>query len=148
MKVTADTNVLVRAITLDDDTQSPVAVDILRQAELVAVPVAALCELVWVLTRGYGLTRADAATAVRAVTQASNVVTNTTAVGAGLAILDAGGDFADGVIAHDGERLGAETFVTFDRQAAHLLARTGLVTRNLEPTSSSDGLNPERGVET
>jgi predicted nucleic-acid-binding protein len=133
MKVIVDTNVLVRAVTLDDDAQSPVAASTLRQAELVAVPVPVLCELVWVLTRGYDLTRAQAAAAVRALTQATNVVTDSAAVDAGLAVLDAGGDFADGAIAHQGAALGADTFVTFDRQAARLVAETGTPARLLEP---------------
>ena len=133
VKITADTNVLVRAVTLDDDEQSPVAASTLRQAELVAVPVPVLCELVWVLTRGYGLTRAQAAAAVRTLTQASNVVTDAAAVETGLAVLDAGGDFADGAIAHDGATLGADTFVTFDRQAARLVAEVGVPARLLGP---------------
>jgi hypothetical protein len=32
-------------------------------------------------------------------------------------MLDAGGDFADGVIAYEGKWLGAETFVSFDKKA-------------------------------
>jgi predicted nucleic-acid-binding protein len=36
--------------------------------------------------------------------------------------LDAGGDFADGIIAYAGRWLGAETFVSFDRKAVRLLA--------------------------
>jgi predicted nucleic-acid-binding protein len=43
------------------------------------------------------------------------------AVEAGLASLRAGGDFADGVIAHEGRRMGADVFVSFDRRAVALL---------------------------
>jgi len=39
---------------------------------------------------------------------------NRPAAEAGLALLEAGGDFADGVIAHEGRWLGAEAFVSFD----------------------------------
>jgi len=39
-------------------------------------------------------------------------------------MLDAGGDFADGVIAHEGAWLGG-TFVSFDRQAVTLLQAQG-----------------------
>ncbi|MCL2091068.1 MAG: type II toxin-antitoxin system VapC family toxin [Micrococcales bacterium] len=131
MKVTADTNVLVRAVTSDDDVQSPLAAGTLRDAELVAVPIPVLCQLVWVLTRGYDLTRTQVAAAVRALTQAANVVTDSAAVDAGLAVLDAGGDFADGAIAHHGTALGADTFVTFDRQAARLVAGAGIPARLL-----------------
>ncbi len=47
--------------------------------------------------------------AVRAI--APNVVVNRPAAEAGLALLDAGGDFADGVIAYEGSWLGADTLI-------------------------------------
>lgn len=47
---------------------------------------------------------------------------------AGLAMMDAGGDFADGVIAYDGAVWG-ECLVTFDRRAASLLAARGETVR-------------------
>ena len=50
---------------------------------------------------------------------------------AGLAVLEAGGDFADGVIAHEGQWLGGETFVSFDVQAVRLLDRSGVKARLL-----------------
>lgn len=53
MKVTADTNVLVRAIIGDDPAKSPVAQAELERADLVAVTVPVLCEFVWVLSKGY-----------------------------------------------------------------------------------------------
>jgi predicted nucleic-acid-binding protein len=43
------------------------------------------------------------------------------AIEAGLSALDAGGDFADGVIAYEGNWLGAEEFVSFDSKAVSLL---------------------------
>jgi len=46
-------------------------------------------------------------------------------VEAGLSVLDAGGDFADGVIAYDGSWLGGESFVSFDQKAVKLLAAQG-----------------------
>ena len=49
----------------------------------------------------------------------------------GLALLKAGGDFADGVIAYEGSWLGAEAFVSFDRQAVELLAANGRAARLL-----------------
>jgi len=39
--------------------------------------------------------------------------------------VEAGGDFADGVIAIEGERLGGRTFATFDRKAARIFAASG-----------------------
>jgi predicted nucleic-acid-binding protein len=47
----------------------------------------------------------------------TNVIVEHAAVGAGLDVLDAGGDFADGVIAYQGNRLGGEIFMSFDKRA-------------------------------
>jgi predicted nucleic-acid-binding protein len=46
-------------------------------------------------------------------------------------MLDAGGDFADGVIAYEGRWLGAETFVSFDKKAVEMLAAQGQAARLL-----------------
>lgn len=62
---------------------------------------------------------------IRRLMNASNVVANRPAVDAGLALLDEGGDFADGVIAYEGRWLGAETFVSFDKEAVKLLTARG-----------------------
>jgi hypothetical protein len=37
----------------------------------------------------------------------------------------AGGDFADGLIAYEGNWLGAETFVSFDKRAVSLITKQG-----------------------
>jgi predicted nucleic-acid-binding protein len=52
-------------------------------------------------------------------------VINRPATEAGLALLDAGGDFADGVIAYEGNWLGADTFVSFDKKAVKLIEAQG-----------------------
>jgi predicted nucleic-acid-binding protein len=121
VKVTLDTNVLVRLATQDDAAQAAKALQVLQNATLIAVPTPALCELVWVLLRGYRYTAAQVAEAVRTLIQVRNVVCHTPTVLAGLALLEAGGDFADGAIAYEGELLGGPEFVTFDQQAARLL---------------------------
>jgi len=120
VKITADTNILVRALTDDDPAQSPRAQAELAQADLVAIPSVALCELVWVLTRGYRLPAATVADAIRRLLAATDVAVDRRSAEAGLAMLDAGGDFADGVIAHEGAWQGAEAFVSFDCQAVAL----------------------------
>ena len=121
MKVTLDTNVLARLATQDDAEQTALALQALQKTSLMAVPTTALCEMVWVLLRGYHYTPAQVAHAVRTLLQVSQVVCNIPAVLAGLALLESGGDFADGVIAFEGELLGGQAFVTFDQQAAKLL---------------------------
>lgn len=121
MKVTLDTNVLVRLATQDDPAQAALAQKALQKAELIAVPTPALCELVWVLLRGYRYTPQQVAHALRALLQVNQVVCHTPVVLAGLAMLQSGGDFADGVIAFEGNLLGGSEFVSFDQQAVRLL---------------------------
>ncbi|MER8991520.1 type II toxin-antitoxin system VapC family toxin [Mesorhizobium sp. M0678] len=125
MRVTADTNVLLRAYVADDEGQAAIAVDLLAKADIVAVSLQALCEFAWVLARQYQTEREDIAAAIRALLNTANVVVSRPAIEAGLSVLDAGGDFADGVIAFDGGWLGGETFVSFDRKAVKLLSAQG-----------------------
>lgn len=125
MRITVDTNVLARAVLRDDKRQSAAAIRVLKEASLIAVPLPCLCELVWVLRRGAGLPRAEVSDAIRALINAGNVVANRPAVEAGLAVHDAGGDFADGAMAHEGSWLGGETFVSFDKEAVKRLSAQG-----------------------
>ena len=131
MKITADTNVLVRAITGDDERQSKVAQAELAKANVVALALPALCELVWVLTRGYKISVPEIAETIRRLINTANVVVNRPAAEAGLALLDAGGDFADGVIAYEGSWLGSDTFISFDKKAVKLMEAQGQSTRLL-----------------
>lgn len=125
MKIIADTNVLLRVIVADDASQSEAALAALEQADLVAVSLHALCELVWVLHRSYDVSRADIAVAIRHLVNTQNIVLNRPAVEVGLSVLDSGGDFADGVIDFEGQWLGGETFVSFDQKAVALLTAQG-----------------------
>src|SRR5438067_9633789 len=106
MKITADTNVLVRALTEDHAEQSKAAQLALSRAEIVALTIPTLCELVWVL-QGYKIRPDDIAEKIRDLLNSSNIVANRPAAEAGLAVLDEGGDFADGAIAYEGTWLGA-----------------------------------------
>ena len=89
MNIIVETNVLLRAMIFDHDTESPIA-----QAFLAANDV-------------------------------TTVTLDRAAVEAGLAFLEAGGDFADGIIEFEGRRLGGETFATFDRRAAVIVRERG-----------------------
>jgi len=131
VKITADTNVLVRAAVQDDPHQARQAANILRRADMVAVPVPVVCEFVWVLRRGYKKSASDVSDAIRRLAKSANVVMNRPAIEAGLSVLDAGGDFADGVIAYEGDWLGAEEFVSFDAKAVSVLQSQGSRTRLL-----------------
>ncbi|HMO30488.1 type II toxin-antitoxin system VapC family toxin [Enterovirga sp.] len=125
MRIAADTNVLVRVFVADDERQAECATEALAAADLVAVSLQSLCEFCWVLARGYGVARSDIAAAIRKLLDTENVAVDRSAVEAGLAILEGGGDFADGIVAHEGRRLGGAVFVSFDRKAVALVAAQG-----------------------
>jgi len=125
MKITPDTKVLVRLVIGDDEVQQIKAAEVLESAELVAISVHSLCEFVWVLQRSYKVARADISMSIRRLLDMRNVVANRPTIEAGLAMLDAGGDFADGVIAFDGQWLGGETFASFDKDAVDRLKTRG-----------------------
>ncbi len=125
MKITADTNVLVRAAVQDDLHQARRAAKVLQEVDLVAVPIPVLCEFVWVLRRGYKKSVSDASDAIHRLMNSTNVVMNRPAVDAGLSVFNAGGDFADGIIAYEGDWLGAEEFVSFDSKAVSILQSQG-----------------------
>lgn len=131
MKVSVDTNVLARAVLQDDAAQGEAASRLLREANLIAVPLPCLCELVWILRRGARLSKEDVAQTLRDLLAAGNVEMNRPAVEAGLAVFEAGGDFADGVIAFEGSWLGGETFVSFDTKAVELISAQGQAARLL-----------------
>ena len=131
MKITADTNVLARAILQDDAAQCRKARDLLKDAALIAVSLPSLCELVWILRQGAKLPKEDVSIAIQALLDAGNVVMNRPTVEAGLALLEAGGDFADGIMAHEGKWLGGEIFVSFDKKAITLLSKQGEATHLL-----------------
>ena len=126
MKVVVDTNALIRAVVHDDPVQARAATKLLSNAELIAVTLPCLCEFVWVLRSVYGFQIADVVAAIRALLATANVEANRPAVEAGLSVFEAGGDFADGVIAYEGNWLGGETFVSFDKKAVALLTKQGL----------------------
>ena len=93
--------------------------------ESVAVPLPVLCEFVWALLRRYGRRAGEIAAAIMTLADSADVDLDRPAVEAGLGILEAGGDFADGVLAFEGRRLGGNIFVSFDRDAIALIAAAG-----------------------
>ena len=129
MIVVADTNVVLRIVGKDDDAaQTQAALKLAGEAEKFVVPVMVLCEFCWVLRKEK--TRAEVAAALRILLNLENIAVDETAVRAGLRVLDAGGDFADGVIQHTGSRqAGAPSvFASFDRKALRLLEEQGFAT--------------------
>jgi predicted nucleic-acid-binding protein len=125
VKVTLDTNVLVRIVVADEAIQTAAAKQIISDAALIAVTVPCLCELVWVLRRVYQYDRETIGAALKALLKIDNIVIDQPTVEAGIQFLDSGGDFADGAIAFEGRSLGGETFVSFDKRAVALVEREG-----------------------
>ncbi len=126
-----DTNVLLRAVLRDDEVQARAADAILRSASMVVVTLPCLCEFVWVLASNYKLDRTAISRTVELLCDAPNVLTDRAQLEAGLTVLKAGGDFADGVIAYEGRWRGGETFVSFDKKAVALTLRQGHAARLL-----------------
>jgi predicted nucleic-acid-binding protein len=129
LSITVDTNVLVRIFVEDDLNQSRVAQAELRRAKAVAVTMPALCEFVWVLGSVYRVRKEAILRAIRSLLDTENVVADRPAAEAGLAVLEAGGDFANGAIAFIGREMGAPTFVSFDRSAVKMIEEAGGVAR-------------------
>lgn len=124
MSVIIDTNILVRAIVQDQAEEAERAMAVLAASEVV-IPSQTFCELIWVLGRVYKLSRDELIGVVSAWSDTEGVIVDTGAVAAGLAVMKKGGDFADGVVAFEGRRLGGSVFATFDRRAARILAAEG-----------------------
>jgi predicted nucleic-acid-binding protein len=62
---------------------------------------------------------------VQKLIESASVLVDRPAVEAGLAVLQRGGDFADGVIAFEGQRAGGRVFVSFDKEAVELIGAIG-----------------------
>ena len=125
MSLTIDANVLVRIIVEDNAEEALAARTLVADAQSVIVTLVALCETLWVLKSIYKLRQPERVSVVKELLRTRKIVLDRPAVEAGLVVLEAGGDFADGAIAFDGARLGGETFATFDRRAADLLRKSG-----------------------
>jgi predicted nucleic-acid-binding protein len=133
VRITVDTNILVRGVVRDDLDQAKAVDQLLHRAEIVAVSTACLCELVWVLRSRYRIASNEISAAVRALHDTEYIQMDRRAVLAGLASLEAGGDFADGAIAHEGRWFGGDTFVSFDKKAVTLIADQGHSSLLLNP---------------
>jgi predicted nucleic-acid-binding protein len=131
MKMIADTNVLIRAVLDDDVAQSRASRLALSSADQIIISRHAFCELVWILRQRYKMPKGEVAKVIQGYLDTDNVITDTAAVQAGLDAMEAGADFADGVIAYEGRWLGGDTFVTFDKRAVAVQAKLGHAVRLL-----------------
>jgi predicted nucleic-acid-binding protein len=121
-----DTNVLVRFLTGDDPKQSRAAERLLRRSCTPAEPgwigLIVLCEVVWVLQRGYGYRRQEIAAVVSQLLATAELeLEDADAVRRALALYkDGKADFSDGLLAVRNAGAGARITYTFDRKAASL----------------------------
>jgi predicted nucleic-acid-binding protein len=121
--IALDTNVLVRYLVRDDRRQTSAATRLIETSCTAAtpgfVPLVVLCELVWVLERGYRYRRPQVATVVRGLLSADDLAIERSELAwqALNAFEEGKADFADFVIGLSAREAKAETTVTFDRRA-------------------------------
>lgn len=127
MRVAADTNVVVRYLTGDDEQQSGHAKAALEAADAVYLDIVVLCETVWVLRRAYRLSPGEISAALTELLDSERIEVDRRAAEAGLAMLEAGGDFADGVILYEAGGRRCDALITFDRRLARLAGDQGVV---------------------
>ena len=119
--IALDTNVLVRLVLQDDEAQARAAERLVVRARRDDTPLfvgdVVLCELVWVLTRRAGITRAEIAAALDQLLRTELMVFSNTAVieRTVAAYRDGRGDFADYLIRENARAADATEIVTFDR---------------------------------
>jgi len=119
-----DTNVLVRYIVQDDPKQARLATRYIEQTCTSDSPgrvnVIVLCELAWVLGRGYRYDRQVVASVIRRILSSPELfVEEDDAVWQALKTYEKGSaGFADCLLGIINQRAGASPTVTFDKQAA------------------------------
>jgi len=119
--IALDTNVLVRLVLQDDETQARAAERLVvrarREQTHLFVADVVWCELVWVLTRRAGLSRDDIAAALDQLLRTELIVVAAPAViERSLAAYRKGkGDFADYLVREQARAIDAGDVVTFDR---------------------------------
>ncbi len=121
-----DTNVLVRYFVADDPAQSARAARFIESRCTMDDPGfvdrVALCELVWVLSSGYGYGRAEIARVLDALLASRDIVLedHEAVRGAARAFERGAADFADALIGLVNRARGCAATATFDRKAARL----------------------------
>jgi len=119
-----DTNVLVRYIVQDEPKQSRLAVRCIEKRCTSEFPgrinLIVLCELSWVLARGYKYDRKTVSAVIRRILSSPELsVEENEAVWRSLKLYEQGtADFSDYLLGAVNHRHGASPTVTFDRKAA------------------------------
>ncbi len=120
-----DTNVLLRAILGDDDTQSPAARMLFRGLTVDSpgfITQVTLAETYWVLSRSLRMPRPQCLAIIRSLVETETLeFDDGESVVRALSLAEEGADFADALIEGTMELFGATETVTFDRDAAERL---------------------------
>ena len=120
-----DTNVLLRALLQDDQSQSPVAAGTFAQLTPDApgfITQITLAETHWVLSRSLKLPRRECLTIMRRLFESEELeFDDAEGVGRAIALAENGADFGDALIQGAMELFGVTRTVTFDRRAAERL---------------------------
>jgi len=116
-----DTNVLVRYITADDDSQFTQAVTLIESGEPKLVNPIVLVELSWVLRSVYGLERETIADTLRMISSCGYFLyKRPRPIKAAIECYVAGYDLADALILSTNTDDGAAATYTFDKKAGKL----------------------------
>lgn len=128
MIIIADTNILVRLVTRDNELQFNAASNLLKKAEGIIIPTPVFCELEWVLSVSYKLKKAKVLEIINGFLTSKKVTAHEEEIEAGLQMMEKGGDFTDGVNAYTGRIMakGLAVFASFDKQAVRLLTEQGI----------------------
>ena len=120
--ITLDTNVWVRYLTNDDESQAHRALKLLEQSDAVFLPKTVLLELEWVLRAAYGIKPAGIHKSLLQIMGLPMVIAESVGqVAAALDFYAQGYDFADAL--HRAPSDATEAFYTFDR-AVHAQGKT------------------------
>lgn len=134
MNIIADTNLLVRFFTQDDEAQSKKVIDIFTKSRKIIVPTNVLCELVWVLSYSYKFKNDFIADRIQKLINNPKIVVQQSEVGFGVKMLEKNGDFSDGINAFSGIEMAfgePVSFVSFDKKAVKILRELGVQTIEL-----------------
>ncbi|MFY9589900.1 PIN domain-containing protein [Rickettsia endosymbiont of Halotydeus destructor] len=126
-----DTNVLVRYLTQDDEKQAAIVNKVINQyenqAQSIFINNIVICELIWVLERGYKYSKKEITDSVRAILSTTEFVFEKPEI-LWLSLNDYekyNADFSDILLGKINRRYGCISTITFDNKAAILKEFSG-----------------------
>ena len=129
-----DTNVLVRYLTQDDEHQASLAAKIIKaysgKPAALFINNIVICELIWVLERGYKYTRQQIANAIKQVLSTKEFAfENLDDIWFALSEFERNGaDFSDALIGETNKSKGCDTTYSFDKKATTINSFTSVET--------------------